>query len=121
MFSQNRDVVLRTDSEFQQALAEFDALQLAVVDDVHLAFVAMGYAGDRVALYQKRLLPALQTATARAQEEQNYMLIGVFELLASKQEEYNQYQAYIEALKEYWMARTELGRAVGNTLPGSGS
>jgi outer membrane protein TolC len=116
LFSQNRDVVLRLDSEFQQALAELDALRLAVVDDVHLAFVAMGHAGDRVALYRTRLLPALQTATARAQEEQNYMLIGVFELLASKQEEYDQYQAYIEALKEYWLARTELGRAVGNTL-----
>ena len=121
VFSQNRDVVLRMDSEFQQALAELDALQLAVVDDVHLAFVAMGHAGDRVALYRQRLLPALQTATARAQEEQNYMLIGVFELLASKQEEYNHYQAYIEALKEYWLARTALGRAVGNTLPGDTS
>jgi len=121
VFSQNRDVVLRLDSEFQQALAEFDALQLAVVDDVHMAFVVMGHAGDRVALYRKRLLPALETATARAQEEQNFMLIGVFELLASKQEEYNHYQAYIEALKEYWLARTALGQAVGNTLPGEAS
>ncbi|XOV83101.1 MAG: TolC family protein [bacterium] len=118
IFSQNLDAVLRMDSEVQQALAEFDALQLAVVDDVHLAFNALGNEADRVALYHKRLLPALQRATARAQEEQNFMLIGVFELLSSKQEEYNQYQLYIEALREYWLARTALSRAVGNTLPG---
>jgi cobalt-zinc-cadmium efflux system outer membrane protein len=121
VFSQNRDLVLRLDSELEQALAELDALRLAVVNDVHVAFVATGHAWERVELYRTRLLPALQIATARAQEEQNFMLIGVFELLASKQEEYDHYQSYIEALKDYWLARTALGRAVGNTLPEAGT
>ena len=47
------------------------------------------------------------------------MLIGIFELLMTKQQEYNAYQGYLEVVRDYWLARTELTRAVGNTLPSS--
>lgn len=40
-------------------------------------------------------------------------------LLATKQQEYNAYQGYLEAIRDYWLARAELTRAVGNSLPSS--
>ena len=46
------------------------------------------------------------------------MLIGAFELIQSKQLEYDSYAAYIEAIRDYWLARTALARAVGRKLPG---
>ena len=47
------------------------------------------------------------------------MLIGIFELLETKQREYDAYQGYLEVVRDYWLARVELTRAAGNTLPSS--
>jgi len=54
---------------------------------------------------------------ARRQEQQNYMLIGVFELIRAKVDEYDAYQSYLEAVRDYWLARVELARIVGQRLP----
>jgi hypothetical protein len=45
------------------------------------------------------------------------MLIGVFELIQAKVAEYDAYQAYLEAVRDYWLARVELARVVGQRLP----
>ena len=45
------------------------------------------------------------------------MLIGVFELIQAKVQEYNAYESYLEAVRDYWLARVELMRAVGQRLP----
>ena len=47
------------------------------------------------------------------------MLIGIFELLETKQDEYDTYHGYLEGVRDYWLARTDLSLAVGNTLPSS--
>jgi len=45
------------------------------------------------------------------------MLVGVFELLLAKQQEFDAYQGYLEAVRDYWLARVDLMRAVGAQLP----
>jgi outer membrane protein, heavy metal efflux system len=45
------------------------------------------------------------------------MLVGQFELLLVKQQEYDAYQGYLEAVRDYWLARVELARTVGAPLP----
>ena len=53
------------------------------------------------------------------QEEVNYMLVGVFELLVARQQEYEAYAGYLEAVQDYWVARAVLTQAVGRRLPSS--
>ena len=45
------------------------------------------------------------------------MLVGVFELFAAKRAEFDAYQSYLDALRNYWAARADLERAVGACLP----
>ena len=45
------------------------------------------------------------------------MLIGVFELIQAKTQEYDAYQGYLEAIRDYWLARIDLMRVVGARLP----
>src|SRR3546814_20869829 len=52
----------------------------------------------------------------QTQRELNYMLVDVFELLAVRQQGFAAYGAYIDALREYWIARAALARAVGRRL-----
>ena len=44
------------------------------------------------------------------------MLVGVFQLLVAKRDEIDAGRGYIEALRDYWIARTDLERAVGGEL-----
>ena len=44
------------------------------------------------------------------------MLVGIFQLLQAKQGEIEAGRAYVEALRDYWMARAELEKAVGGRL-----
>jgi cobalt-zinc-cadmium efflux system outer membrane protein len=69
--------------------------------------------------YRTAYLPLQEIVVQLTQKEVNYMLAGQFELLAAKQEEYNIYQDYLESLRNYWVARSALKRAVGADLPSS--
>jgi outer membrane protein, heavy metal efflux system len=51
------------------------------------------------------------------QERGNAMLEGPFELIRARQREYDVDQAYLEAVRDYWLARVELSRQVGAQLP----
>lgn len=119
IFTQNRDSLLRADAELKIAIAEVERLSMEVENGVRLAHAATQNTKARVNEYRERLIPARIEAVGRAQEEENFMLIGIFELLVTKQQEYNAYQGYLEVVRDYWLARTELTRAVGNTLPSS--
>jgi len=119
IFTQHRDELLRVDAQLQIAIADVQRLSIAVDNSVRLAYTATTNARARIDQYRHRLIPARRAAVDRAQEEENFMLIGIFELLSAKQQEYDAYQGYFEALRDYWLSRVELARAVGNTLPSS--
>lgn len=119
IFTQNRDKQLRAKAELQTAIAEVQRLKTEVENGVRLAHAATQNTKARVNEYRNQLIPARIEAVERAQEEENFMLIGIFELLETKQDEYDSYQGYLEVVRDYWLARTDLARAVGNTLPSS--
>ena len=72
---------------------------------------------DIITTHRDALIPQRESVVARSQEQQNFMIIGVFELIQAKRQEYDAYQSYLEAIRDYWLARVELGRAVGGRLP----
>lgn len=119
VFSQHKDAVLRANADLQIAL--YDAIRItADVDNgVRLANAKVRNARARIEEYRTVLIPARVETVARAQEEVNFMLIGIFELISLKQDEYDAYQGYLEAIRDYWLARTDLGLAVGASLPSS--
>jgi cobalt-zinc-cadmium efflux system outer membrane protein len=117
VFDQGGAELLRARADWQIATAELRRVAIAVDNDVRLAFAVMENAGARVARVRDVLLPERIAAVARAQEETNYMLIGVFELIGTKQQEYDAYQTYLEAVRDYWRAYVDLRHAVGGALP----
>lgn len=117
IFSQNRDQRLRANAELERAVIEVARATLASDNDVQLAYAAMTNARARAKEYRDRLIPARLAASQRAQEEQNYMLIGVFEVVSIREQEFDAYQGYLEAIRDYWLARIELARATGTAMP----
>jgi outer membrane protein, heavy metal efflux system len=102
-----------------QAEAELDARVLDVSNEVELAAAKVQAASGLSTLYKTALVPQRETVVTEAQKEQNYMLIGVFDLILAKQQAFDAYAGYIEAVRDYWIARSGLSRAVGRRLPSS--
>ena len=50
-------------------------------------------------------------------QKYNYMLVGAFDLLMAKQREFDDYQKYIEVVRDYWIIRTDITRAAGGRMP----
>ena len=51
-----------------------------------------------------------------SQQQYDAMLLGVYQLLQAKQAEFDSYRETVEAQRDYWIARSDLERAVGSRL-----
>ena len=120
LFNQGQGKRARARAELLQARAELTAHLLAVRNDTTLGLEAMQALRDIAERYRSELVPQRETVVSESQKQQNYMLIGVFELLMAKQEEYDAYQEYLETVRDYWIARAQLRKAVGGRLPDDG-
>ncbi len=63
------------------------------------------------------MVPLRERVVALSQEQYDAMLIGAYQLLAVKTAETAAYRGYLEATRDYWLARVDLERAVGGRLP----
>ncbi len=67
--------------------------------------------------YRTALVPVTERVVALSQQHYDAMLLGVYQLILAKREEAEAYRGYVESVRDYWIARTELDRAVGGRLP----
>lgn len=111
--------IARAQAELDQARAAARQLEIDVSNAVRLAQTKVASARGVIERYRTQLIPQREEVVLRAMEMQNFMLIGQFELLQAKREEYDAYQGYLETLASYWAARAELTQAIGARLPSS--
>jgi cobalt-zinc-cadmium efflux system outer membrane protein len=118
IFDQKQAEVARLRAQLHAAQHRADALAIAVRSEVRQARNRLEAARITIDTYAKTLVPLRQRIVALSQEQYNAMLLGVYQLLSAKQNEVNTYREYIEAVRDYWIARADLERAVGTRLPG---
>lgn len=117
IFDQGQARVARIESELRRAERDVEALAIHVRAEVRAARQKLASARESVEFYRRVILPLHETIVHEAQLHQNAMLIGLYDLLFVKQNQVNAAREYIESLRDYWVARTELARAVGGRLP----
>jgi cobalt-zinc-cadmium efflux system outer membrane protein len=82
----------------------------------------LGAARSAVTYYRDVLLPLKQKIVDETQLQYNAMSIGIFQLLQAKRDQVETAGAYIEQLREYWVARTRaeqlLSGRLGDQAPG---
>jgi len=61
-------------------------------------------------------LPLRQFIVDETQKQYNGMFIGAFELLQTKRDQVEAGRQYIEALRDYWIARSQLQQIAGGRL-----
>jgi cobalt-zinc-cadmium efflux system outer membrane protein len=71
--------------------------------------------------YKQVIVPLRERIVTLTMEKYNYMLVGTFDLLLAKQQEFDTYGKYLEAVRDYWIIRADLRKAVGGRLPDAAS
>jgi len=74
-------------------------------------------AREKVEYYRDTVLPLRHRIVEQTQLHFNGMFVSVFELLQVRENEIDANVRCIEALRDYWIARTELEQAIGGRLP----
>jgi cobalt-zinc-cadmium efflux system outer membrane protein len=118
IFNQNQSGVMRADAQAEMAQARLSDLELRVKNEVARNLDELASAREIAEAYRTAVLPQREQLVNSTQEEHNYMLIGVFELLQARRSQLDAYQSYVEAVRDYWLARTDLRESVGGALPG---
>ena len=101
LFSQGQEDQLKINAELEVAQAQLRQLVLELDNAIALALAGRENSANKIIQYQNHLLPAQANAVARTQEEQFFMLIGVFEVLQSKKHQYESLLGLVDAVEEY--------------------
>ena len=117
LFDQRQAEIVRLESLHKQSDARASALEAEIRAEVRAAFNRIASARTLVEYYRDEVIPANEQVVKFTQQEQNYMLVDVFELLFAQRQARSAYRGYIEALRDYWIACAEITRAAGGNLP----
>lgn len=121
LFNQGQAAIARAEAQLEIGRAELARLELQIDNDVRLGRERVAAMRDIAEDYRVNLVPQREAIVRHESDRNNFMLIGAFELLLSKQQEFDAYEAYLDAVRDYWLARNELGRAIGTALPSDAS
>jgi outer membrane protein, heavy metal efflux system len=108
LFDQGQAKRARARSELAQASHAYRALAIEIRSAARVSAQELEAAHSR-ALYAKNvLLPTLNQVVEQALLQYNAMQLGVFQLLDAQRAQISAGRQYVEALRSYWLARTEL-------------
>jgi cobalt-zinc-cadmium efflux system outer membrane protein len=117
IFDQRQAVIARLEAQERQAERRLTAVSVMVRSEVRLGQAEVRAARQMVDQYRDVVLPLRSRIVGQAQLHYNGMLIGLPQLLLLKQNEVEAQARYIGAVRDYWVARADLERAVGGRIP----
>jgi cobalt-zinc-cadmium efflux system outer membrane protein len=117
LFDQGQARVARAAAELRRAQHEYYALGVRVRATARAVLERMRGAQDRAVYYRDILLPLQERIVNEAQLQYNAMQIGVFQLLRDREQQIETGAAYVEVLREYWLARADLLHILSGRLP----
>jgi len=117
LFDQGQARVGRATTELRRTQQEYYALAVRIRATARAVRDRMLGARDRALYYRDILLPLQERIVNEAQLQYNAMQIGVFHLLRDRERQIETGAAYVEVLREYWLARTDLALISSGRLP----
>jgi len=116
LFDQRQAAVAKLEAFKRQSEDNLHALAVDARSDVRAARARVLSSRAVVEEYVKVLVPVRESLVKLSQQQYDAMLLGVFQLIQAKQSELAAYRELIEAVRDYWIARSDLERAVGTRL-----
>lgn len=119
LFDQGQPALARLAAQYRQAENNLAALETNIRSEVRQAQDALLAARGTVEHYNQTLMPQRQKILRQTLLQYNAMQVSTYVVLQAKQSEQIAERGYVESLRDYWIARAELERAVGGRLDGN--
>jgi outer membrane protein TolC len=103
--------VAKAEAIYMQALHRVAETAVNARSEVREAYSAYHTAYDTAKRYRDEIMPLRKKIADENMLRYNGMLIGVFELLADAREQVGAVNAYIEALRDFWLSESDLQAA----------
>lgn len=116
IFDQGQARLARLEAQARQADARVEDLAVRVRSEVREARNRLVQQRGIVDFYRRNVLPLRERILKQSQLHYNAMQIGLVQLLNARQNQTNAYREYVESLRDYWTARSDLDLAVGGRL-----
>jgi outer membrane protein, heavy metal efflux system len=116
IFNQGQARIARGEAALRQAQDRFEALAVDVRSQIRELRDRLVSKREIAQSYQEQLLPIERRILNESLANYNAMQISDFELFATKAEEERTEREYVEAVRDYWITRTQLEEAVGGNL-----
>ena len=113
--------VARAEATYRQALHRAAQAGIEARSEVREAYSAYRTAYDLARHYRDEVVPLRKRISEENLLRYNGMLIGVFELLADAREQVAGVTGYVEALRDFWIAQTNLQTAMTGRSPAAAS
>jgi cobalt-zinc-cadmium efflux system outer membrane protein len=117
IFDQRQAPIARLEAHLRAAERLLQGRAIEVRSEVRDARNRLLYARGVIERYRSEIIPTREALVALSQQQYSAMLLGVYALIQVKQSEVNAYREYIEAVRDYWIARGDVERAIGGALP----
>ena len=117
IFDQRQATIARLEAQRREMERRLQEVAIDARSEVRLAALRVETGRQMVTHYREAVIPLRKTVSEQALLQYNGMFISPFQLLAAKQGEVDARRGYLEALRDYWIARAELARALGGALP----
>jgi outer membrane protein, heavy metal efflux system len=119
LFDQGQARTGRAGAELRRAQQEYYALAVRIRSTARAVRDRLLSAHDRALYSRDILVPLRESIVNEAQRQYNAMQLGVFELLRAREQQIEAGVAYVEALRDYVMAASDLTQLMSGSLPES--
>ncbi|MEJ8796610.1 TolC family protein [Trinickia caryophylli] len=109
--------VARAEAIYMQSANRLAQTAIDARSEVRESYSAYVTGYDVAKHYRDEVVPLRKTISDETLLRYNGMLASVFELLADSREQAGAVNSYIDSLKDYWLAETDLEQALGGRLP----
>jgi cobalt-zinc-cadmium efflux system outer membrane protein len=116
VFNQGQARIARGEAALRQAQDKFEALAIDVRSQIRELRDELASKREIARFYKDELLPDQRRILSESLIHYNAMEVSDFELFTTKADEARTEREYIEAVRDYWITRAELERAVGGSL-----
>jgi len=117
IFDQRQAAIAKIEAMLRQAKAREYALAVDVRSEVRETRNDVLVSRAVAETYGNKLVPLRVKVVELSQQYYDAMLLGVFQLLLAKQQEIEAFRSFIDAARDYWIARADLDLATGGALP----
>lgn len=116
LFYQGQGRVDEARAEMRREQRRYAAHAIRLRGAARSAAARVALARERTRFFERTLLPLREEILGETLREYNAMTIGVFQLLQAKRDQVEAARAHVEALHDYWVARTEVDQLLAGRL-----